>query len=55
MRPLKLEATRNYGAEVVLHDRLTEDRDRLVQQIVERTGRPATSNPELPTDILLER
>ena len=36
---LKLEATRNYGAEVVLYDRLTEDRERLVQQIVERTGR----------------
>jgi threo-3-hydroxy-L-aspartate ammonia-lyase len=36
---LKLEATRNYGAEVVLYDRLTEDREQIVRSIAERTGR----------------
>ncbi len=36
---LKLEATRNYGAEVVLYDRLSDDREQLVRAIVERTGR----------------
>jgi threo-3-hydroxy-L-aspartate ammonia-lyase len=37
--PLKLEATRNYGAEIVLYDRLTEDRERIAQDVVARTGR----------------
>jgi len=36
---LKLEATRNYGAEVVLYDRLTEDREQVAGEIVSRTGR----------------
>jgi threonine dehydratase len=36
---LKLEATRNYGAEVVLYDRLTEDREQVAAEIVSRTGR----------------
>jgi threo-3-hydroxy-L-aspartate ammonia-lyase len=36
---LKLEATRNYGAEIVLYDRLTEDRERLAAEIARRTGR----------------
>src|SRR4029453_18171737 len=36
---LKLEATRNYGAEVVFYDRLTEDREQVARGIVERSGR----------------
>jgi len=36
---LKLEATRNYGAEVIFYDRLTDDRERLVAEVVERSGR----------------
>jgi threo-3-hydroxy-L-aspartate ammonia-lyase len=36
---LKLEATRNYGAEVVFYDRLVDDREQIVGTIVERTGR----------------
>ena len=36
---LKLEATRNYGAEVVFYDRMTEDREEVARRIVERTGR----------------
>ena len=36
---LKLEATRNYGAEVVFYDRLTDDREQVARRIVERTGR----------------
>jgi threonine dehydratase len=36
---LKLEATRNYGAEVVFYDRLTEDREQIAREIMERTGR----------------
>jgi threo-3-hydroxy-L-aspartate ammonia-lyase len=36
---LKLEATRNYGAEIVFYDRLTDDRERLVRELMERTGR----------------
>jgi len=37
--PLKLEATRNYGAEVVFYDRLTEDREQVAREVMERTGR----------------
>ena len=36
---LNLAATRNYGAEVVFYDRLTDDREQLAREIVERTGR----------------
>ena len=36
---LKLEATRNYGAEVVFYDRLTEDRAAVAARIVADTGR----------------
>ena len=36
---LKLEATRNYGAEVVFYDRQKDDRAAVAQGIVERTGR----------------
>jgi threo-3-hydroxy-L-aspartate ammonia-lyase len=36
---LKLEATRNYGAEVVLYDRMTDDREKVAQTLTERTGR----------------
>jgi threonine dehydratase len=36
---LKLEATRNYGAEVVFYDRMTEDREKVAQGLTERTGR----------------
>jgi threo-3-hydroxy-L-aspartate ammonia-lyase len=47
---LKLEATRNYGAEVIFYDRLTDDRERLVHEVVERTGRvlvPPFDDPAL--------
>src|SRR5712691_2526913 len=37
--PLKLEATRNYGAEVVFYDRLRDDRAAVAQKVVEATGR----------------
>jgi threo-3-hydroxy-L-aspartate ammonia-lyase len=37
--PLKLEATRNYGAEIVLYDRLTEDREQIAGEVMARTGR----------------
>src|SRR3989440_12605753 len=37
--PLKLEATRNYGAEVVFYDRLRDDRAAVAQKVVEETGR----------------
>jgi len=37
--PHKLEATRSYGAEVIFYDRLTDDRERLVAEVVARTGR----------------
>jgi threonine dehydratase len=36
---LKLAATRNYGAEVVFYDRLTEDREQVAHEVMERTGR----------------
>jgi threonine dehydratase len=36
---LKLEATRNYGAEVIFYDRLIDDREQLVREVVARTGR----------------
>jgi threonine dehydratase len=36
---LKLEATRNYGAEVVFYDRLTDDRAALAARLVAETGR----------------
>jgi threonine dehydratase len=37
--PLKVEATRNYGAEIVIYDRHTQDREAVAREIVERTGR----------------
>jgi len=37
--PLKVEATRNYGAEIVTYDRQREDREQVAREIVERTGR----------------
>ncbi|HEY2991295.1 MAG TPA: threonine/serine dehydratase [Methylomirabilota bacterium] len=37
--PLKLEATRNYGAEIVIYDRHTQDREQVAREIVARTGR----------------
>jgi threo-3-hydroxy-L-aspartate ammonia-lyase len=36
---LKLEATRNYGAEVIFYDRMTEDREQVAHEIAARTGR----------------
>jgi threonine dehydratase len=36
---LKLEATRNYGAEVVFYDRLKDDRAAMAQRLVDQTGR----------------
>jgi threonine dehydratase len=36
---LKLEATRNYGADVVFYDRQTDDRAAVAQKIVDETGR----------------
>ena len=36
---LKLEATRNYGAEVVFYDRLTDDRAALAARLAAETGR----------------
>lgn len=36
---LKVEATRNYGAEIVVYDRHTQDREKVAGEIVERTGR----------------
>jgi threonine dehydratase len=36
---LKLEATRGYGAEVVLYDRQTDDREALARRIADETGR----------------
>jgi threo-3-hydroxy-L-aspartate ammonia-lyase len=37
--PLKVEATRNYGAEIVMYDRHTQDREAVAREIAERTGR----------------
>jgi threonine dehydratase len=36
---LKLEATLHYGAEVIFYDRMIDDREQLVREVVERTGR----------------
>jgi threonine dehydratase len=36
---LKVEATRNYGAEIVVYDRHTQDREQVAREIMERTGR----------------
>lgn len=36
--PVKLAATRGYGAEVVLYDRYTEDRSAIAAALVERSG-----------------
>jgi threo-3-hydroxy-L-aspartate ammonia-lyase len=36
--PLKLAATRGYGAEVVTYDRLTEDREAIAQQLARERG-----------------
>ena len=47
---LKLEATQNYGAEVVFYDRITDDREQLVRELMERTGRvlvPPFDDPEI--------
>jgi len=37
--PLKVEATRNYGAEIVVYDRHTEDREQVARAVMESTGR----------------
>jgi threonine dehydratase len=37
--PLKVEATRNYGAEIVPYDRHREDREQVARGVMERTGR----------------
>ena len=37
--PLKVEATRNYGADIVVYDRHTEDREQVARAVMERTGR----------------
>ena len=37
--PLKLEATRNYGAEVVFYDRLRDDREQVARRLAAETGR----------------
>ena len=37
--PLKVEATRNYGADIVVYDRHTEDREQVARTVMERTGR----------------
>jgi threonine dehydratase len=37
--PVKLAATRGYGAEVVLYERLGEDRDEVARRLVEERGR----------------
>lgn len=37
--PLKVEATRNYGAEIVFYDRMKDDRAALAQHIASETGR----------------
>ena len=37
--PLKVEATRNYGAEIVPYDRHREDREQVARGVTERTGR----------------
>src|SRR5688572_30051004 len=36
---LKVEATRNYGAEIVVYDRHTEDREAIARTIAVETGR----------------
>src|SRR5262249_34702746 len=36
---LKVEATRSYGAEIVVYDRHTQDREQVAREIMERTGR----------------
>ena len=36
---LKVEATRNYGAEIVFYDRMKDDRAALAQRIASETGR----------------
>jgi threonine dehydratase len=36
---LKVEATRKYGAEIVVYDRHTQDREQVAREIMERTGR----------------
>jgi threonine dehydratase len=36
---LKVEATRNYGAQIVVYDRHTQDREQVAREIMERTGR----------------
>ncbi|HET7341915.1 MAG TPA: threonine/serine dehydratase [Methylomirabilota bacterium] len=36
---LKLEATRNYGAEIVFYDRQRDDREKIAADVVARTGR----------------
>src|SRR5437763_870972 len=36
---LKLEATRNYGADIVVDDRHTDDREQVARAVMERTGR----------------
>jgi threonine dehydratase len=37
--PLKVEATRNYGADIVVYDRHREDREQVARTVMERTGR----------------
>ncbi|PYM21800.1 MAG: pyridoxal-5'-phosphate-dependent protein [Candidatus Rokuibacteriota bacterium] len=37
--PLKVEATRNYGADIVVYDRHTDDREQVARAVMERTGR----------------
>jgi threonine dehydratase len=36
--PVKVEATRGYGAEIILYDRLTEDRARIAREIAAERG-----------------
>src|SRR5947208_762325 len=37
--PLKVEATRNYGADIVVYDRHTEDREQVARAVASETGR----------------
>ena len=36
--PVKLEATRGYGAEVVIYDRATQDREQIARELAEKRG-----------------
>ena len=51
--PSKIAATRGYGAQVVLYDRYTEDREQIGRDLAARHGPVSYTHLTLPTILLV--